>query len=228
MDGIVTAREAIHSLKNIKAKGMMIKLDLSKSYNPLRWTYLQSMLEAFGFDPQWINWISSFISTSVLTILLNGAPYEAFNATRGLRQGDPISPSLFILAVEGLGRYVKAKVQEGQFKGLRMWGNDLPLTHQQFVDHIMMFFQNTLKEARSLLAILKDFMNASRIHINKYKSDIFFFNITAQSQAFLARVMGIRIGTLPSKYLGIPLTLNPLKVENWKVLLDKIQCRLQN
>ena len=92
----------------------------------------------------------------------------------------------------------------------------------------MMFCQATLREARYLLAIVQDFMNASGTQINKDKSDIFLFNTATQSQAFLEIIMGFRIGTLPSKYLGIPLSLNPLGVEKWNVLLDWIQGRLQN
>lgn len=89
----------------------MIKLDLSKAYDRLSWKYLQGILKEFSFDSRWIRWISSMISTLMFSILLNGSPIEAFNGTKGLKQGDPMSPFLFILAVEGLGRYVKEKVQ---------------------------------------------------------------------------------------------------------------------
>lgn len=78
-----------------------------------------------------------------------------------------MSPFLFILVAEGLGRYVKEKVKRGQYTSLRMWGNDLPLTHQQFFDDIMMFRQETLKEVRGLMEILNDFTSASGMEINK-------------------------------------------------------------
>jgi len=70
------------------------------------------------------------ITMLVLSILLNRSPTEAFNATRGLRQGNPLSMFLFILTTKGLGRLIKTKVYNEQYKGLRLWGNDLPLTHQ--------------------------------------------------------------------------------------------------
>lgn len=118
VDGILTAQEVIHSLKSQKDKGMMIKLDLLKAYDRLSWNYLQGILNTFGLDPKWINWIYSMISTHMFSILLNGAPMKDFNATMGLRQGDPMSLFLLILAAEGLGRYVKEKVQDDQFRVL--------------------------------------------------------------------------------------------------------------
>ena len=109
-DGIIVAQEVIHSLKNVSNQGMIIKLDLEKAYDHLSWAYLEGILKAHGFDERWVKWILSMVSTPVMSVMLNGTPTEAFNPSRGLRQGDPLSPFLFILAAEGLGRLVKAQV----------------------------------------------------------------------------------------------------------------------
>ena len=130
LDGIVTTQEAIHSLKSLKSKGMMIKLNLSKAYDHLSWSFLLNILKAFCFDQRWIEWISSLISSPICSVHINGSPSRTFNAFRGLCQGDPISPFLFILATERLGRYIKSVVQAGHLKGILLWGNDLPLSHQ--------------------------------------------------------------------------------------------------
>jgi len=66
LDGIITSQEVIHSLKHLKAKGMLIKVDLSKAYDRLSWPYLLNILKAFGFDPQWINWVSSHFLSGFL------------------------------------------------------------------------------------------------------------------------------------------------------------------
>ena len=139
MDGIVTAQEAIHSLKMLKMKRMLIKLDLYKAYDRINWHYLIVVQRAFGFDDRWLQWLPSFISSPNFSILLNGIPSQLFNITRGLCQGDPLSPFLFILAAEGLGRLIKAHLVEGQLKGLKLWGTDVSLPHQQFVDDILLF-----------------------------------------------------------------------------------------
>jgi len=112
------------------------------------WNYLKAILEVFGFDLRWIYWIMPFISSPNYFILLNGVPSTPFNATWGLRQGDPLSPFLFIIAAEGLGWHIKIKIQGGQLKGLNLWGAGLKLSHQQFADDFMLFYQATLKESK--------------------------------------------------------------------------------
>jgi len=108
---------------------MIIKLDLEKAYDHLSWVYLEGILKSHGFDERRVKWILSMVSTPVMSIMLNGTHSEAFNPSSGLRQGDPLSPFLFILAAEGLGRLVKARIAREQIKGLRIRGNDLPITH---------------------------------------------------------------------------------------------------
>eukprot|EP00253_Pinus_taeda_P035212 PITA_35212 len=85
LDGLVVAQEVIHSLNQNKRKGMMIKLDLSKAYDRLNWRYLSAVLEAYGFEKRWIEWILSMVSTPIFSILVNGLPTKTFNASRGIR-----------------------------------------------------------------------------------------------------------------------------------------------
>eukprot|EP00253_Pinus_taeda_P031307 PITA_31307 len=176
LDGLVVTQEVIHSLKMKNQKGMMIKLDLSKAYDRLNWKYLGEVLESFGFSRRWVKWIHSLISTPIFSILVNGTASKTFNASRGIRQGDPLSLFLFILAAEGLGRYIKKERAANKIKGLKLWGNELPLTHQQFVDDIMLFGEPTVKEVRQLKKILDLFSEASGLEINRDKSCVFIFN----------------------------------------------------
>lgn len=94
------------------------------------------------------------VGTLVMSILLNDTLSEAFTPSRGLRQGDPLSPFLFILAAEGLGRLVKAQVSREQIKGLQICGEDISVSHQQFVDDVMLYGQATLKEAQRIIKSL--------------------------------------------------------------------------
>eukprot|EP00253_Pinus_taeda_P003926 PITA_03926 len=146
LDGLVVTQEMIHSLNQKKQRGMMMKLDLSKDYDRLSWKYLRAVLEACGFEKRWIEWVYSMISMAIFSILVNGIPTNTFNTTRGIRQGDPISPFLFIMAVEGLGRNLKRELREKRIKGLEPWGNNLKITHQQFVDDIILFRDVSIKE----------------------------------------------------------------------------------
>eukprot|EP00253_Pinus_taeda_P010995 PITA_10995 len=226
LDGLVVTQEMIHSLNQKKQRGMMIKLDLSKAYDRLSWRYLRMVLEAYGFEKRWIEWIFSMISTPIFSILVNGIPIDTFNATRGIRQGDSISPFLFILAAEGLGRIIRRELREKRIKGLKPWGNNLAITHQQFVDDIMLFGEVTIKEMRMIKKVLDIFMKASGMEVNKEKSCTFIFNTPEAIKTHLTRTLGFRQGDLPTKYLGNQLDIHPTRMKNWQEVIDKIKKRL--
>ena len=101
--------EVIHSLEVGKREGFFLKLDLSKAYDRVDWGCLKAILQAFGFDDQVCKIIFQLVSTPSLTILVNGAPSNFFFPSRGLRQGDPISPVLFIILAECIGRLIQRK-----------------------------------------------------------------------------------------------------------------------
>lgn len=117
VDGIVVAIEVVHSMASSKEKAMFIKLDMSKAYGRVRWSFLQHMLMAFGFHPDWISWVMSCVTTSSFFVLLNGSPSPTFSASRRLRQGDPLSLYLFILLAEGLGKLLRQYKDRDLIKG---------------------------------------------------------------------------------------------------------------
>jgi len=170
--------------------------------------------------------VYNMISTPNFSILINGIPTTTFNATRGIRQGDPLSPFLFIMATEGLGRYFKKEQRERKIKGLRLWGNNLPITHQQFVDDIMLFCEATIKEVRNMKRILDLFMEASGMEVNKEKSCTFVFNTLDSIKSHLTRTLGFRQGELPTKYLGNQIDINPTRMVNWQQVTEKLKNKM--
>lgn len=97
---------------------MLLKVDLAKAYDKVDWSFLKEVLIAFGFHHDWVKWIGNLVSTTFLSILVNGSPSATFQASRGLRQCDSLSPFLFILLAEGLERTLKAHQRSGELKGL--------------------------------------------------------------------------------------------------------------
>lgn len=129
LDGMVIAMEAIHSMETSKEKVMLIKLDMAKAYDQVSWEFLQKILLAFGFGEEWVDWVLSCVTSSSFSVLINGEPSELFSTSWGLQQGDSLSSYLFIIMVEGLGRFIKSQVQQGLIQGWS-WNNDLsPYSH---------------------------------------------------------------------------------------------------
>eukprot|EP00253_Pinus_taeda_P017519 PITA_17519 len=224
-DGIILTHEIIHSLKQSRKPGMLLKIDLSKAFDSISWDYMQKVLHAFGFDNAWIRWVSSLISSAFFSILINGIPTSTFRASRGIRQGDPLSPFLFIIMAEGLGRSIKNAIQTQELKGITLHQAST-VSHQQFVDDNMIFGYSSVQEARTLNALLLLFSKASGTLINSVKSQIFFFNTHPTTQRAIARILGFSIASLPSKYLGAPLFAYARKHSSWTSLLEKLEAKL--
>eukprot|EP00253_Pinus_taeda_P019947 PITA_19947 len=116
MDGIILTHEIIHSLKISKRPGMLLKLEPSKAFDSLSWNYMEKILLAFGFNASWVRWIMSLLTSSFFLVLINGIPSKTFHPSRGIRQGDPLSPFLFIIVAEGLGQSINHAQQANRLK----------------------------------------------------------------------------------------------------------------
>lgn len=176
LDGVVVAMEAIHSMANSKEKVMFIKLDMVKAYDRVNWEFLQKIPLAFGFGEEWVNWVLSCVTSTSFSILINGEPLELFSASQGLRQGDPLSPYLFIIMVEGLGILITSQVRQGLIQGWS-WSDSLsPYSHFQFVDNTGLMGWARVNEAVNFRKALYIYLKVSGQKINEDKYFIYFFN----------------------------------------------------
>ncbi|GKE57141.1 RNA-directed DNA polymerase, eukaryota, partial [Tanacetum coccineum] len=150
---------------------MFFKVDFAKAYDSVRWDYLLDVLEAFGFGRTWCNWIQGTLTSAKASILINGSPSKEYSCHRGLKQGDPLAPYLFILIMESLHLSFNRVVDEGLFKGIQLPGS-LSLSHLFYADDAMFIGEWSNENLSGIINILKSFFLASGLQINILKSQL--------------------------------------------------------
>eukprot|EP00253_Pinus_taeda_P009717 PITA_09717 len=110
---LIHKQELAQTPDSNRKAGMIMKFDIAKAYDKLNWTYIRKVLIAFGFDHSWVRWVMALVTSASFSILVNGSPSDIFIPSRGLRQGDPLSPFLFILMMEELGRSINHAKEMG-------------------------------------------------------------------------------------------------------------------
>nr|GEV60827.1 RNA-directed DNA polymerase, eukaryota, reverse transcriptase zinc-binding domain protein [Tanacetum cinerariifolium] len=133
LDGPFILNEVLKWCKKKKKKSIIFKVDFEKAYDSVRWDYLDEVLRNFGFGNKWCSWIQTCLISSRGSILLNGSPTEEFNFFKGLKQGDPLSPFLFILIMESLHLSFQRVVNAGLFSGLKL-NQTVTLSHMFYAD----------------------------------------------------------------------------------------------
>ncbi|XP_071739221.1 secreted RxLR effector protein 78-like [Rutidosis leptorrhynchoides] len=134
LDGALIVNESIDFLKGAKEKGLLFKVDFEKAFDCLNWGFLLDVMNSMGFGSKWRQWIYSCLKSATISILVNGSPTNEFSLGRGIRQGDPLSPFLFILAAEGLNILTKAATEKGLFKGVEIGRDKVNISHLQYAD----------------------------------------------------------------------------------------------
>lgn len=158
-----------------------MKMDQSKAYDIVEWPFLLKIMGKMSFSPQWQDWIEQCISSSSFKILLNGKQAKKFEATRGLRQGDPFSPYLFLLCVESLSAAINKATEDSQFLGINVRWRSRTITHLPFADDCYVFGIATQENANTIKELLDSFQSTSGQLVNYEKFDLFFYSQTPQT-----------------------------------------------
>ncbi|XP_059066524.1 uncharacterized mitochondrial protein AtMg01250-like [Cryptomeria japonica] len=145
---------------------MVLKLDISKAYDRVNWNFLFKVLKTMGFGDKLIKLIGECISMVTYFVLFNGSPLDKFRASRGLQQGDPLSPYLFIILVEVLASNLNFMVNRGALLGIKPASTMPPNVLQQFVNDTILFGISTVWEAMTWKSFLNSYAQASSQHIN--------------------------------------------------------------
>lgn len=113
---------------------MAVKLDMSKAYNRVEWSYIEAILKALGFKDQWVQFMMSCITTVSYYVLVNGKPSETFLPSRGMRPTDPLSPYLFLMYAKGFSSLINDSERKGEIHGISIPRGVLSINHFLFAD----------------------------------------------------------------------------------------------
>jgi hypothetical protein len=226
VDGVMVVNEIVDFAKKTGKECLILKVDFEKAYDSVDWTFLDYMLQRFGFNDTWRGWIRACIFGGSMSILVNGSPTEEFNIQRGLKQGDPLAPFLFLLVAEGLGGLMRRAVELNHFRGFRVGRGGMAISHLQYADDTLCIGEATVENLWALKAILRGFEMVSGLKVNFWKSSIMGVNI---SQAFMRLATGFlncREGIVPFLYLGLPVGANHKRIATWEPLINSLRKRL--
>ena len=228
LDGALVANEIVHWLKKKKKAGVLLKMDFQKAYNSVDWEALDMVLAVMGFGSNWRNWVQKCISTASISILINRSPTKPFKMERGLRQGDPLSPFLFVLMAEVLNRMMHKAANLGLIRGLSVGKDRILLSHLQFADDTLVFCEAEEQYLKSIKELFLTFQSFSGLCVNYNKSGLLVLGKDEDWILRMEQLMECKRIQLPFNYLGIPLGANMKKAASWKQVLDKVQQRLKS
>jgi hypothetical protein len=230
MDNVLVAYEALHSM-DTRMKGkkgfMVIKLDMGKAYDRVEWSYLEAMMRRMGFVEQWIRLIMTCVCSVSYSVLINGAPLGKILQTKGLRQGDPLSPYLFLLVAEGLSSLLTKAESDGRLTGVPIAFGGTRLSHLLFADDSLLFCRATFSEWLNLTQLLQSYEQASGQKLNADKTSLFFSkNIGMEFREFICSSAGISSTSCYEKYLGLPALVGRSKTSTFIGIQSRVRKKL--
>lgn len=186
------------------------------------------MMVKMGFHKKWVSLIIGCIENAAYSILINGEPTKHIIPSQGLRQGDPISPYLFILCAEGLNGLINKAVTNGDIHGVSICSRAPKLTHLFFADDSLLFWRATMLECEKIQDILKLYEQAFGQQINRAKTTIFFSkNTSTVSQGEIKDILGVPIIRQYEKYLSLPSLLGRKKVASFGHIKERVWSKIK-
>lgn len=171
-------------------------------------------------------WIKVIFHSTKIAVLINGSPTKEFAPSRGLRQGDPLSPLLFNIVGQILHHLITEANIQGKFEGVHIGHDAYNLTHLQFADDTLLFINGDDNSIHSIKRILIIFQLLSGLKINFHKSELYALNYAQHQKEKWAHTLGCNLGSWPLKYLGVPLGLSQTSSSLWDPLLSKFHKNL--
>ncbi|KAF5454761.1 hypothetical protein F2P56_024401 [Juglans regia] len=208
---------------------MAIKLDMSKAYDRVEWVFLEAVMKRLGFNEKWVELIMGCVKSVSFSVLINGFHGLKFWPKRGLRQGDPLSPYIFIICAEGLSNILNFYENQKLTRGVQVTRGGSSINHLLFADDCILFGIAKLEEWHRIQEVLKKYEKASGQFLNKEKTSLFFSSNTREGDRRVIVDAGnsIACGSY-EKYLGLPTLVGRSKYNTFRFTKERIWQKILN
>lgn len=225
IDGTLIANELVDSRIRSENPGIICKIDLEKAFDRINWRYLEFVLVQMGFSRKWCNWLRFCYSTSSFSVLINGSSFGYFTSSRGVRQGCPVSPLLFIIAREGFSRFMDRAHNQGLFSGFSVSPTSIDVNHLHYADDTILFLDDKREELHNLFSALHCFEFIAGLKVNALKTRLIAVG-TVHNFSMWAEELGCSVDVLSFMYLGMPLGAKSGSIRIWDPIIEKFEARL--
>jgi hypothetical protein len=229
-DNVLVAYESIQAINNKRAGhngNCVVKLGMHKAYDRVELVFLENMMRRLGFDERWVSIMMACVRSVRYQIRFNSEETNVFTRTRGLRQGDPLSPYLFLLCAEGLSSLLLYEEEVGGIDGVRVCRNAPSFTYLLFADDSLILMKADMNNATSLQRVLDTYCANSGQLVSVKKSSIFFSpNTNILLRAEICQALHIDNEALSDKYLGLPALVGVDRSDSFEHFIERIIARI--
>lgn len=227
----IILQEAINCFhkKSLRSQDMIIKIDFDKAYDNVSWNFLEQSLVDMALPQHLVHCIMWCVRSPVYSLLWNGFQTETFTPTRGLRQGDPLSPYLFVIIMETISRAIQKEVDDTTWTLVSFSAGAPPISHLIFADDLLLFSAANDSNASCISNVLHNFARAFGLRCNLTKSTALgSANVEVSAKACIAQILNIPFVPGFDKYLGFPIINGRIRIVDFDFLLYKMNSKLSN
>ena len=228
MENVLLASELVKSYyKDSVTERCAVKIDISKAFDSVQWSFLLSVLAALNFPEKFIIWIRKCIELASFSVQVNGELAGYFNSKRGLRQGCALSPYLFVISMQVLSKLLDRAAVEKRM-GYHPYCKELNLTHICFADDVLVFSDGKKESVKGILDVFQEFAKMSGLNISLEKSTLYLAGVKEEDSDAILEQFPFDKGSLPVRYLGLPLLTKRMNVHDYSPLISRLRTRISS